>query len=143
MADDFGGMLGAGEQQTDSISELTEFVMKHEGLEAKQTPFRITNPDMSKWSSMFDDTIKLELDPNAQKSKGRENFLYLKRQEDLLPAISEQFRRYAQNPSNYGLPDNPTIEDAVRKFDQTGADGKLEFLEQNGIDTQQPLENLF
>lgn len=122
---------------------LTRLIMNHEGLEPLQTPFRITSPKMKKWTSMFDDSIKIELDPRAKKGKGRENFLYLKRQEDLLPAIEEQFRRYANNPSKYGLPDNVTVAEAVQKFDQTGAANKIQFLEENEIDTSQPLINLF
>lgn len=117
--------------------------MQHEGLEPNQTPFRITSPDMGKWTSMFDDTIGIQLDPDAKKGKGRQNFLYLKNQSDLLPAISEQFRRYAENPKKYKLPMIPTVSDAVRKFDQSGADGKLSFLQSRGIDSEQPLINLF
>ena len=140
------GALGAAPPQAEpeiDANMLTQLVMEHEGLEPFQTPFRITSDKMGKWKTMFDDTIKLELDPNAKKGKGRQKFLYLKNQEDLLPAISEQFRRYSANPKQYGLSETPTIEEAIRKFDQTGADGKIKFLEENGLNTSRLLEEFF
>jgi hypothetical protein len=84
-----------------------------------------------------------ELDWTKTPSEGRENFLYLKNQEDLLPAVKQQFLNYMQKPQNYNLPKNPTISDAVRVFDQTGAQGKLGFLEQLGIDTSKLLSEIF
>jgi hypothetical protein len=127
-------------QQPPQISPIEAFVggvIAHEGLEPFQTPFRITNDKMKKWVSMFDNTLKIKLNPKAQKGKGRQNFLYLENQEDLIPAVTEQFRRYMERKPDI------TIEDAVRKFDQTGANGKLQFLQAQGIDTNQPLAMLF
>lgn len=134
------GMLNA---PVDPLQQITQLVMKHEGLEPYQTPFRITDPSMKKWTSMFDDTLRVKLNPNAVKGEGRQNFLYLQRQEDLVPAIAEQFRRYATNPKKYGLPTNPTVAEAIKKFDQTGAAGKIRFLESQGANTSVPLSNLF
>lgn len=141
MADDAPqGMLNA---PIDQLQQITQLVMQHEGLEPFQTPFRITDPSMKKWTSMFDDTLRVKLNPNAVKGEGRQNFLYLQRQEDLVPAIAEQFRRYATNPKKYKLPDNPTVAQAIKKFDQTGAAGKIRFLEENGVSTSVPLTTLF
>jgi hypothetical protein len=125
------------------MPDFTDIILKHENLEPKQTPFRITDPSMKKWVSMFDDTMKLKLDPKAKKSEGREEFLYLQNQEDLKPAVTEQFRRYYTNPRKYKLSKDVSVAEAVRKFDQTGADGKIEYLKQNGIDTSKPLREMF
>ncbi len=116
---------------------FANLIIRHEGLVPLQTPFRITDDSMRRWVSMFDDTLKVALDPNAKKPKGRENFLFLKNQADLLPAVMEQFRLYAfRNP-------NITIGDAVRVFDQTGSKGKLKFLREQGFPEEQTLAELF
>lgn len=123
---------------------LTDLVITHEGLVPFQTPFRITDDEVSvpkgkrkmrEWTSMFDKTLRIELDPMAKKAKGTENFLYLKRQEDLYPAVEEQFRRYEEYSPGM------TVEQAIRKFDQTGPDGKLDFLEKFGINRDDKLSN--
>jgi hypothetical protein len=138
------GVLGQAPQAvTSPLQQITQFIIKHEGLEPNQTPIRITNPKMSKWTSIYDDTIKIQLDPNAAKGKGRQNFLYLKNQEDLVPLITEQFRRYSEKPAKYGLPENPTLEQAIRVFDQTGADNKISYIQKMGIDPNTPLKNLY
>ena len=127
------------------MKKLVQAVLKHENLEPNQTPFRITDDDaklpkgkrkMREWTSMFDKTIKTRLNPNAKKSKGRENFIYTEKAEDVEPAVHEQFRLYAEREPDI------TVEGAVRKFDQTGADGKLKFLSKEGIDTKKKLKDL-
>ena len=82
---------------------------------------------------MYDDTIKTKLNPKAKKSKGRENFLYTEKPEDVKPAVEEQFRRYGERKKDI------TVEEAVKTFDQTGAEGKLKYLKQNGIDPKSKL----
>lgn len=129
---------------TGRMGMLAQGVQTHEGLEPGQTPFRITSDNMAKWQSMFDDTIRLGLDPEASKSPGREAFLYAKNPDDVFPAIIEQFRRYTYNPEKYGLPEDPTVEQAIRVFDQTGADDKIAFLQEElGIDPSVSLRVLF
>jgi len=118
------------DKEENILGLLGSTIEQHEGLEAKQTPFRITNPGMAKWQTMFDDTLKVILDPLAKKGKSRQNFLYVKNQEDVVPMIIEQLRRYAYNNKEWGLPDNPTLGDVIRKFDQTGAEDKLKFIEE-------------
>lgn len=113
--------------------KFTSLIMQHEGLEPGQTPFRITDKSMKNWTSMFDDTIKTRLNPKAKKSPGRENFLYTQKPEDVEPAVREQFRRYDKRKKGI------SVEDAVRTFDQTGADGKLDYLKKNGIDPKSRL----
>lgn len=118
------------------MSKFIDSIIEHEGVKGNQTPFRITDPKMRKWVSMFDKTNKIELDPNAKKAPGTENFLYTKRPEDVKPAVAEQFRLYAEREPGI------TVERAVRKFDQTGADGKLKFLEGRGISRKARLQDL-
>lgn len=118
------------------IENFAEKIAKHESLVPFQTPFRITSSSMRNWRSIFDDTLRISLNPDFNKPKGRENFLYLKNKEDLIPAISEQFRRYAKR--NPGI----TVEQAIRIFDQTGAIGKIKYLENNGYSRHQKLIEL-
>jgi len=125
------------------MADFVDLIIKQEGLEPFQTPFRITDPSMRKWVSMFDDTMRLKLNPKAKKGEGRDNFLYLLNQEDLKPAVAEQFRRYYSKPKKYGLPENVSVADAVKKFDHSNPAGKLKFLQQNGIDTSRPLREMF
>jgi len=112
-------------------------IVEHEGLEPYQTPFRITKPSMAKWTSMFDDTMKFKLNPNAKKGNLRQNFLYAVNQDDIQPAVIEQFRRYSER--------NPdiSIADAIRIFDQTGAKGKIEYIKKQGISPKAKLSQLF
>jgi hypothetical protein len=119
------------------MADFHDLVIKQEGLKPLQTPFPITSKKMGNWTSMFDDTIKIKLDPKAKKAPKTEGFLYLQKQEDLKPAVVEQFRRYqARDPEI-------TIDKAVRIFDQSNPDGKIKYLKQNGIDTDQKLRNLY
>jgi len=118
------------------LMDFVQAVIAHEGLEPGQTPFRITSPGMANWTSMFDDTIKVRLNPKAKKSKGRENFLYVQNQADVAPAVAEQFKRYSKR--NPGI----SISDAVRIFDQTGAAGKLQYLQSKGFNPKTQLQQL-
>lgn len=111
-------------------------ILQHEGLVPLQTPFRITDPKMANWVSMFDDTIRTQLDPNAIKPKDRQNFLFLKNQADLIPAVAEQFRRYRERNPNW------RIIDAIRKFDQTGSKQKLNFLKEQGFNPEDPISSV-
>lgn len=122
--------------------KFAEAIKTHEGLSPRQTPYKATHPSMLGWESMYDDSIGMELDPNAQKAPGTENFLYAKRQEDIIPGIIQQFRNYARRPKDFGLPEDPTVEQAVRIFDQTGADGKIKYLAKKGIDVSMSLSEL-
>lgn len=116
-----------------------EGIVQHEGLEPFQTPFRITSDEMRNWNTIHGYKVNKEIVP----SKGRENFIYLQNQEDLIPALKQQFINYSTNPKKYGLPKDPTVEQAVYKFDQTGAQGKLNFLKKLGIDPSMLLKELF
>lgn len=119
-----------------SYKTFIKKTIEHEGLEPNQTPFRITSEKMRNWTSMFDDTIKTKLNPKAKKSKGRENFLYVEKKEDVEPAVSEQFSRYEKRKPDI------TVDEAVRTFDQTGAEGKLKYLEENGIKRKTKIKDL-
>lgn len=119
------------------MADFVDHVVKHEGLEEGQTPFRITSDAMGKWSTIHG----FKIDHKRVKPKERKNFIYLENAADVKPAVRKQFENYQKTPKKYNLPDNPTVEDAVRVFDQTGADGKLKYLEKNGIKRGDPLED--
>lgn len=122
---------------------LVSQVIQHEGLAPFQTPFRITHPSMNKWTSMFDDTIKLPLDKKTPKPKGRENFLFVKKQEDVPKGINEWFKRRAVNPKKYGMSKDVTIAEAMAQFDQSGLAGKLLFLTKSGVDINTKLKEIY
>lgn len=122
--------------------DFTDYIIEHENLQPNQLPFRVTDDGvkyskgkrpMREWTSMFDDTIKTPLDPKAKKAKGTENFLYTTDEKHKKPAVEEQFRRYDEGEPGI------SVDKAVRKFDQTGAEGKLKYLKQNGIDPKSKL----
>jgi hypothetical protein len=113
-------------------------IIQHEGLEPYQTPFRITNPKMRKWKTIYGFEIDWEKNKN-----GRPNFIYYKKQEDVIPGVKKLFIDYMQNPKEHNLPENPTVENAIKKFDQTGAENKLKFLESKGIDRNWYLSDIF
>ena len=123
------------------MPDFIDLTIQHEGLEPFQTPFKITSEAMRGW-----DTIHgFKIDKKIKPSKGRENFIYLENQENLKPAVRQQFINYATKPESFeGLKGkkNITVADAVRVFDQTGAEGKLKFLQQKGIDTNMLLNDL-
>lgn len=121
------------ELQNTQLADLAQHIIQHEGLLPNQTPFRITDPTMNKWVSMFDSTNKIMLNPNIKKPKGRENFLYTMNPEDVHPAVMEQLRLYATRDPSI------TLEKAMKTFDQTGSKGKLKFLQAQGYDTKAPL----
>lgn len=119
-----------------TFDKFIDLILEHEGLEEFQTPFRIMSPKMGRWVSMFDDTIKIRLNPDAVKSPGREKFLYTVNAQDVKRAVEEQFRRYAR------LHPTMTIADTVKIFDQTGSKTKNRFLEFNDVDTTQILADI-
>src|SRR3990167_9077070 len=118
---------------------FVDLIIQHEGLEEYQTPFRITSPEMAQWKTIHGKKISV----NAKKSKGREKFIYLENKEDIPVAVRRQFINYSKTPQKYGIkPVNPTIEEGVRVFDQTGAEGKIKFLKSKGIDTKAKLKDV-
>lgn len=121
------------------LQTIVQKIMQHEGLLPKQTPFRITNPSMRKWKTIHGFVI----DNTTPKPKGRENFIFLKNAEDVPKAIEAQLRRYALKPKQYGLKSTPSLEDALRVFDQSGVNGKLAFLRNAipNLNTNMPLNS--
>jgi len=113
-------------QNNINLDILVDLIIQHEGLIKGQTPFRISHPIMREWNNIHG----FEIDKNIVKPKNRENFIFLKNPNDVKPAIKKQLIKYVNNPSRYQLPNNPTIKDALTKFDQTGAKGKMEFIAQ-------------
>jgi hypothetical protein len=129
-------------QQTTPVNfnDIVNLITKHEGLEKGQTPFKITNPKMKSWDTI----LGFKIDKDAQKQPNRQNFIYLENPSDVTKAVKKQFENYATNPTKYGLPPNVTLKDAISKFDQTGAKGKISYLLKNipKLDINQPLKKL-
>lgn len=131
------------EEQTSGISSdsLVNAIVSHEGLLPKQTPFRITSPAMGNWNTIHG----FEIDKTSPRPSNRRNFIFLKNPEDVPKAVKQQFLNYRNKPSRYGLSAEPTLEEAIRVFDQTGADGKISFLKKKfpSINLSAPLSNYF
>lgn len=122
----------------ENLEDFVAAILQHEGLKPGQTPFRVTNPKMRQWNTIHGYAI----DKTAS-VPGRENFLFLKNPADVQPAVTAQLRRYATQPSRYGLQANPTVRQALGVFDQSGLKGKLNYLTQRGYNVDAPLLNLF
>lgn len=120
------------------VDDFVEGIIKHEGLLPGQTPFRITSDKMARFNTILGFPVS-----DAKKPRGREDFFFLEDPTQVPAAVEKQFRRYLAFPERFGLPRNPTISQAVRVFDQTGAGGKLDFLRQLGFDDAAPLASLF
>lgn len=119
--------------------DFVNLILQHEGLVPGQTPFRITSQTMRNWKTIHGYKIAR----GGRAPMGRENFLFLENPLEVFPAVRKQFQNYARVPERYGLPSNPTVQQAVNVFDQSGAKGKLQFLRQRGIDPNAPLASLF
>jgi len=125
-------------QNNGSADDFVSAILQHEGLLSGQTPFRITNDAMANW-----DTIHgFRVNRRIVKPADRQNFIYLEDPKQVPLAVKEQFKKYADVPGNYGLPRNPTVAQAIAKFDQTGAKGKLKYLQDRGFDPNELLANL-
>ncbi len=122
-----------------SLGTIVQNVLTHENLDSKQTPFRITNKKMRNWDTIYGFKIDKAFQPPANKK----NFLYLKNQKDVVPAVTALFKKYNENPTKYNLPENPTLEQAIRMFDQSGANGKIAFLKKAipGLDVTKKLKD--
>jgi len=136
MANEFKVAEALKKRRSDA-TELAALITQHEGLAKNQTPFRITDPSMEKWTSMFDSTIKAPLDTEAKKPKGRENFLFVPEGGDVPGMVQEQMRRYSERNPKWDL------QQGIEKFDQTGAAGKLKFLAEEGHEGKRPLSYYF
>jgi len=123
-----------------TFTDIIQSILRHESLIPGQTPFRITNPSMKNWNKIHG----FQIDKNPNAPSNRQNFLFLKNPNEVPMAVKKQFENYAYNPQKYGLPINPTLEDALRLFDQSGVGGKMNFLKKQfpHIDFKTPLSAL-
>lgn len=125
-------MFGGGE----ILDDLTEATIKTEGLIPGQTPLRITNPTMRNWGTIQG----VPIDKEANVPHERRNFFFVEpgREGEV---IKSQWRNYFKNPTRYGMPEDATVEDAIRKFDQENPQNKIEFLRNKGIDIHKRLKD--
>ncbi|HUU89152.1 MAG TPA: hypothetical protein VMX17_15565 [Candidatus Glassbacteria bacterium] len=123
-----------------SMDEFVNAIIQHEGLLPGQTPFRYTNQTMRRW-----DTIHgFPIDKVSPRPSNRNNFIFLKNKEDVPKAVRKQFENYINFPQRYGWQRQPSIQQSISKFDQTGASGKMSFLKKKfpSIDFSQPLSTI-
>lgn len=120
------------------LSSLVNAMLQHEGLLPGQTPFRITSPKMRKWNSIYG--FKIDKTPNAPSN--RRNFIFLENPAEVPLAVQKLLQRYYTMPERYGLKKNPTLADALKKFDQTGYKGKVSYLQTQipNLDVNRPLQ---
>ena len=105
-----------------NLDQIISLMLSHENLIPKQTPFRITNKKMRTWDTIYG--FPIDKSPNAPAN--RKNFIYLKNPGDVVPAVKKLMERYKTSPGRYSLPANPTLRQAIEKFDQSNARGKIE-----------------
>ncbi len=122
-------------EQPDILNELTDVTVKTEGLVPGQTPLRITNKTMRGWSTIQG----IPIDRKANIPSDRQNFFFVKPGQEK-EVIKRQYKNYFKNPTKYGLPEDATVEDAVKKFDQENPKNKLNLLKQRGIDIKKKLK---
>lgn len=107
------------------IDDIVDAIIKHEGLIEGQTPFRITNPIMRKWNTIHG----FEINKNANIPENRRNFIFLKNPNDVKKAVKQQILNYIKMPERYGLPNNPSLVQIIKVFDQSGSEGKIKYLQ--------------
>lgn len=133
-------LVEQAKSQQFSLDTIIAHILEHENLLPKQTPFRITNPKMREWNHIYG----FDIDRNtANVPPNRRNFIFLKNPEDVQKAVRILFNKYKSVPRKYKLPANPSLKDAIKKFDQTGATGKIEELKRKmpGINMDAPLSD--
>lgn len=124
-----------------TFDQILPTIFEHEGLLPKQTPFRIMNDTMRKWNTIHG----FPIDKTTPVPKDRRNFFFLQDSDDVPKAIRQQFVNYYTNPTKYKLSSEPTLDEAIRKFDQENPDGKMKLILSNfpNIDFKIPLRNFF
>ena len=128
-----------------SLNDFVSVIIQHENPIPKQTPFRITNEKMRNWNTIHGfPTDRFNPSYQERVKLNRQNFIFVKNPQHVFPAVVIQLKKYVANPAKYELPPNPTIKDAIYKFDQTGANGKIKYIQQKlpNININAPLSSL-
>jgi len=120
------------------INDIISVMLEHENVIPGQTPARITHPNMRSWKTyqgfptMTDD---------SKKPRDRRNFIFLKNPGDVPAAVKKQLSRYVSMPSRFGLPNNPTLGEAMLVFDQQNPRPKMEYMKSKllTVDFSRPL----
>jgi hypothetical protein len=128
----------APEETLPSMTQIIVPLLEHEGLLEAQLPVRITHPVMRRWNTYLG--FALDQD-ESKKPANRRNFLFLRNPADKPAAMAAQFARYNEDPNRFGLPPNPTLEQAIRVFDQENPGGKMRHIsgQVDGVDFSRPL----
>lgn len=90
---------------------------------------------MRQWNHIYG----FEVDKNNPKTPHTKNFFYLKRSEDVVPAVKALFKKYVIKYND------PTLEKAIRIFDQEHPDAKMSFILRNmpSVDMKAKLSTYF
>lgn len=122
-----------------NMDKIIDVLLQQENLEYGQTPFRITNPEMKRWKNIMG--FPINKNPNAPLN--RQKFLYLKNPAHVPLAVKKLFENYTNNPSHYGLDENPSLGEALKVFDQSNVNSKISYLKSQipGIDINKPLKS--
>jgi hypothetical protein len=96
---------------------------------------------MRKWKTIHG----FEIDNTSPRPHSRRNFIFLKNPEEVPKAVQKQFSNYSTSPARYSLSETPTLEEAIRKFDQDKPVEKMKFLRTKfpEIRFDAPLSTLF
>jgi len=121
------------------IEKIVDVLLTHEGLLPGQTPFRITNPKMRKW----DRILGYQINKNPKAPSNRRNFIFFSNPEEVPLAVKKLLVNYSRNPEKYGLDSNPSLYEAIKKFDQTNAENKISFMVSQipNLNVHAPLRN--
>jgi len=132
VSEDTAKEIGQYEAQTNEtavplgIDDFVGALLEHEDLVEKQTPFRYTSKAMRRQNTIHG----FEIDKTSPRPKDRMNFIFLKNPEDVPKAVKRQLEKYMREPTRYNLSPKPTIEEALKKFDQDKPEGKMKYLKQ-------------
>ena len=119
------------------VDTLTDISFQTEGLLPGQTPLRITNPTMRKWTTIQG----VPIDKSAVIPPDRQNFFFV-RPEQVKDVIHNQWKAYFKNPAKYGLSEESTLTDVIKKFDQTNPANKLNLLQKMGINVNDTIKTI-
>lgn len=133
--------------KSDILGTLTDVTLKTEGLIPGQTPLRIEwkegKEKTGQEGSPYKDTIQgIPIDWEAWRKapEDRKNF-YFVAPGSRDKVIERQYRNYFKSPEDYEMNEEATVEDAIRTFDHTRPENKLNILERMGIDIKKKLKD--
>lgn len=118
---------------------LTASAIKTEGLLPGQLPLRMP-ADKSKAFKNTVQGVPLDWSAHSKAPADRKNFYFVAPGQEA-KVIKKQWQNYFATPGKYGLTNDSTIGDVIRKFDQSNPKHKLKFLQDNNIDINMKIKD--